>query len=156
MLGVGGSSARIGRAITALALVAAARRECPEVAASIFVNPKQFNDSQDLARYPRPEERDAEMLRHAGVDVLFMPSVEEMYPPGDVTAITIDGPSRGFEGDHRPGHFNGVAIVCLKLFHRNFLRTRKMLSISNNIVRFHVPRRRARQVLEYSQSSQSQ
>jgi pantoate--beta-alanine ligase len=99
-----------------LALVHAARSECPDVVASIFVNPKQFNDSQDLARYPRQEDRDAEMLLAAGVDVLFVPAVDEMYPAGDATTIVMEGAARGFEGDHRPGHFNGVAIVCLKLF----------------------------------------
>jgi len=99
-----------------LALVTAARRECQQVVASIFVNPKQFNDSQDLARYPRQEDQDAQMFRDSGVDVLFAPSVEEMYPPGDATRIEVEGVARGFEGDRRPGHFNGVALVCVKLF----------------------------------------
>lgn len=99
-----------------VALMRAARGESDEVVASVFVNPTQFNDPSDLAKYPRQEARDAELCREAGVDTLFVPSVEEMYPDDLATSITIGGPALGFEGDHRPGHFNGVAIVCLKLF----------------------------------------
>ena len=99
-----------------VALLHAAKRECGAVAASVFVNPKQFNDASDLAKYPRQEDRDRGILEAAGADVLFLPSVEEMYPAGDATSIHIEGPALGFEGAHRPGHFDGVAIVCLKLF----------------------------------------
>src|SRR5690349_16037044 len=99
-----------------VALIRAARRDCDRVAASVFVNPKQFNDPSDLARYPRQEDRDIAILEDAGADVVFMPSVDEMYPPGEMTSIDMQGPALGFEGAHRPGHFNGVAIVCLKLF----------------------------------------
>lgn len=93
-----------------------ARAECDAVAASIFVNPAQFNDPADLAAYPRQEKRDAAMAAEAGVDVLFIPHAEEVYRPGHATTIEVGGAALGFEGDHRPGHFNGVALVCLKLF----------------------------------------
>jgi pantoate--beta-alanine ligase len=99
-----------------VALIKAARAATGLVAASIFVNPKQFNDSTDLARYPRQESRDAEMCDDAGVDVLFVPDVSEVYPEDHATAIRMSGPALGFEGEHRPGHFDGVALVCLKLF----------------------------------------
>ena len=99
-----------------VALIRAARNECGTVAASIFVNPKQFNDTRDLASYPRQEDRDTAILEDAGADLVFLPSVEEMFPAGEATTIDIQGPALGFEGAHRPGHFNGVAIVCLKLF----------------------------------------
>jgi pantoate--beta-alanine ligase len=97
-------------------LMARARRDSAVVVASIFVNPRQFNDPRDLAAYPRQEARDASMAEAAGVDVLFVPEVDEMYPPGMATTIEMGGPAIGFEGAHRPGHFNGVALVCLKLF----------------------------------------
>jgi pantoate--beta-alanine ligase len=93
-----------------------ARGQCGYLAASIFVNPKQFNDPKDLAAYPRPEQRDAELSREAGLDLLFIPAVAEMYPSGHATAIEVTGAGAGFEGDRRPGHFAGVATVCLKLF----------------------------------------
>lgn len=99
-----------------VALMRAARAESDEVVASVFVNPTQFNDPADLAKYPRQEARDAELSRAAGVDTLFVPDVDEMYPPDLATSLAIGGPALGYEGDHRPGHFNGVAIVCLKLF----------------------------------------
>jgi pantoate--beta-alanine ligase len=99
-----------------VALIRVARVECRTVVVSIFVNPTQFDDSRDLARYPRPADRDAELCRDTGVDVLFMPAVEDMYPADSATAVTVEGPARGFEGDRRPGHFNGVATICLKLF----------------------------------------
>ena len=99
-----------------LALLRAARREGCITVASIFVNPAQFNDSADLAAYPRDEERDARMAADEGVDVLFVPTVEEMYPRGFATWIDIAGAAHGLEGDLRPGHFRGVATVCLKLF----------------------------------------
>jgi len=97
-------------------LIQLARAECDAVAATIFVNPAQFNDPADLAAYPRHEDRDAAIAAEAGVDVLFIPHVEEVYRTGHATAIEMEGAARGFEGDHRPGHFNGVALVCLKLF----------------------------------------
>ncbi|HEY7447749.1 MAG TPA: pantoate--beta-alanine ligase [Vicinamibacterales bacterium] len=99
-----------------LALFAAARRECGTVVASLFVNPTQFSDRTDLTAYPRDEARDVRLADQAGVDYLFAPSVEEMYPRGFATWIEMEGPARGLEGDFRPGHFRGVATVCLKLF----------------------------------------
>jgi pantoate--beta-alanine ligase len=99
-----------------LALFAAARRECGMVVASVFVNPTQFNDRTDLTAYPRDEARDQRLADEAGVDYVFAPSVEEMYPTGYATWIEMEGPARGLEGDFRPGHFRGVATVCLKLF----------------------------------------
>jgi pantoate--beta-alanine ligase len=93
-----------------------ARATCGAVVASIFVNPTQFNDADDLARYPRREADDARMAEAAGVDVLFAPTADEMYPAGFSLTVDLEGPSAGFEGAHRPGHFRGVATVCLKLF----------------------------------------
>jgi pantoate--beta-alanine ligase len=98
------------------ALMRAARPGAAELVASIFVNPRQFNDPSDLARYPRPEAEDIELARASDVDTLFIPPADEIYPDDGATAIEIAGPARGLEGDHRPGHFNGVALVCLKLF----------------------------------------
>ena len=97
-------------------LMRLARTECDAVAASIFVNPAQFNDPADLAAYPRPEARDAAMAAEAGVDVLFVPAADEVYKQGHATSVVVRGAAIGFEGDHRPGHFNGVALVCTKLF----------------------------------------
>ena len=100
-----------------LSLLAAARAESELVVASLFVNPAQFGDEPDLNGYPRDEERDGRLAADAGVDLLFAPAVEEMYPPGYATWVHVGGPAEGLEGDHRPGHFRGVATVCLKLFH---------------------------------------
>ena len=100
-----------------VALIHAARRRGCLVVASIFVNPAQFNDSADLAGYPRDEARDADMAVAEGVDVLFVPTVDEIYPTGFASWVDVHGAARGFEGDLRPGHFRGVATVCLKLFH---------------------------------------
>ena len=100
-----------------LTLVGAARAACGRVAASIFVNPAQFNDAADLAAYPRDEARDASLLERAGVDVLFLPEAPEVYPPGFATWVEAGGVADGYEGQYRPGHFRGVATVCLKLFH---------------------------------------
>lgn len=100
-----------------LALVAAAHAAGAEaVAASIFVNPLQFNANEDLSRYPRDEEGDLAKLRGAGCDLAWLPTVDAMYPPDAATAIEVAGPSAGWEGDARPGHFRGVATVCCKLF----------------------------------------
>lgn len=97
-------------------LLAAARAECDAVVASVFVNPAQFGPGEDLDRYPRDEEGDLAALEAAGVDLAFLPSAEEMYPPGFQTWVEVEELSHGLEGDARPGHFRGVATVCLKLF----------------------------------------
>ena len=99
-----------------VALFHAARRETAPVVASLFVNPTQFGDPRDLATYPRDEERDSRIAAEEGVDVLFSPSVEEIFPEGYGTWITVEGPALGLEADFRPGHFRGVATVCAKLF----------------------------------------
>jgi pantoate--beta-alanine ligase len=100
-----------------VALIHAARRRGCVVVASIFVNPSQFHDSGDLAAYPRDEARDADIAVAEGVDVLFVPAVEEIYPTGFASWVEVYGEGRGLEGDLRPGHFRGVATICLKLFH---------------------------------------
>jgi len=97
-----------------LALFRAAREECDLVVVSLFVNPTQFGASEDLSRYPRDEAHDAELAEAAGVDILFAPFVDEMYPEGFATWIEVEG--TGAEGNARPDHFRGVATVCLKLF----------------------------------------
>ena len=99
-----------------VALIDAARAECGHVVASVFVNPTQFNDPADLAAYPRPEADDIETASDAGVDTLFLPPVSEVFPEGHATRVVVDGAAHGFEGERRPGHFDGVALVCLKLF----------------------------------------
>ena len=96
------------------ALFRAARAENEVVVASLFVNPSQFNEQSDLAAYPRDEARDAALAEEEGVDVLFAPSVDEIYPAGFGTWVDVD--DAGAEGTARPGHFRGVATVCLKLF----------------------------------------
>ena len=98
------------------ALFQIARAENGTVVASLFVNPAQFGDEADLAAYPRDEARDAAIAEAAGVDLLFAPSLEEIYPPGFQTWVEVEEAARGLEGDARPGHFRGVATVCLKLF----------------------------------------
>ena len=98
-----------------LSLVRLARERCPRVGASIFVNPAQFNDTRDLERYPRTLERDMEMLRGAGCDVVFAPEAGEVYPDGFSTGIDVGPVTRPLEGAMRPGHFNGVAVVVTKL-----------------------------------------
>jgi pantoate--beta-alanine ligase len=100
-----------------LSLVRAARASCDTVAASIFVNPTQFGPKEDLATYPRSYERDRELLEREGVDVLFAPAVEEMYPAGAVTWVTVEELSDKLDGRSRPGHFRGVTTVVAKLFH---------------------------------------
>ena len=99
-----------------VALFRAARAACGHVVATIFVNPGQFNDPADLAAYPRQEPRDVEIAAAADVDAVFVPSIDEIYPAGDATAIVARGAALGLEGAFRPGHFNSVATVCLKLF----------------------------------------
>lgn len=99
-----------------LALVEQARRECPAVAVSIFVNPTQFGPNEDYARYPRDTDRDLALLEAAGVDLVFIPSVEEMYPPGFGTYVIQPTADEVLEGAARPGHFRGVATVVCKLF----------------------------------------
>jgi pantoate--beta-alanine ligase len=84
--------------------------------ASLFVNPTQFSEDGDLASYPRDFDRDVEVAEREGVDVLFAPPTDEMYPPGFATWVEPSGAADGLEGEHRPGHFRGVATVCLKLF----------------------------------------
>jgi pantoate--beta-alanine ligase len=100
-----------------LSLVRAAKASCDVVAASIFVNPKQFGPTEDLAKYPRNFERDRELLAKEGVELLFAPSVEEMYPTGAGTWVTVEGLSDKLDGRSRPGHFRGVTTVLAKLFH---------------------------------------
>jgi pantoate--beta-alanine ligase len=106
-----------------LSLFRAARAENDVVVASLFVNPAQFAEGEDLESYPRDEERDARLAEEAGVDVLFAPAVEEIYPPGFETWVEVEGLGAILEGEHRPGHFRGVATVCLKLF--NLVRPRR-------------------------------
>ena len=98
-----------------LALVDEARRHADAVVATIFVNPTQFNDSDDLARYPRTEAEDALKLADAGCDLLWMPSVGDIYPNGFATTVHVSGVSERWEGEARPGHFDGVATVVAKL-----------------------------------------
>jgi pantoate--beta-alanine ligase len=86
------------------------------VAVSIFVNPTQFGPSEDFTRYPRNEERDAAMLAAKNVDLLFLPSIETMYPAGSQTKVIVGGVAKPLEGERRPGHFAGVATIVLKLF----------------------------------------
>jgi pantoate--beta-alanine ligase len=98
------------------ALFTRARAENEVVVASLFVNPAQFGDDADLSAYPRDEQRDAEIAERHAVDVLFAPSVGEIYPDGFQTWVEVEEVARRLEGDARPGHFRGVATVCLKLF----------------------------------------
>jgi len=99
-----------------LSLFRAARAENDVVVVSLFVNPAQFGPGEDLDRYPSDEERDARLAEEAGVDVLFVPAADEIYPPGFQTWVEVEQLGSILEGEHRPGHFRGVATVCLKLF----------------------------------------
>jgi pantoate--beta-alanine ligase len=98
------------------ALLRAARERCDTVVMSLFVNPAQFGEQADLNGYPRDEAADLEGARDAGVDLVFAPSPAEMYPPGYQTWVEVTELGAMLEGEHRPGHFRGVATVCLKLF----------------------------------------
>jgi pantoate--beta-alanine ligase len=99
-----------------LSLFAAAREENDVVVVSLFINPAQFGPGEDLDRYPRNEKRDAQLAEEAGVDILFAPSAEEMYPNGFATWVDVGELGKQLEGEFRPDHFRGVATVCLKLF----------------------------------------
>ena len=99
-----------------LSLVRAAKEQNEHMVASIFVNPAQFNNPDDFERYPRDDEGDLAQLRELGVDAVFMPSVEEMYPGGQSTSVDVAEVSERLEGEHRPGHFRGVTTVVAKLF----------------------------------------
>lgn len=99
-----------------VSLIERARAECGFVAVSIFVNPTQFGPNEDFHKYPRPRERDVELCRTAGADLVFYPTVETMYPPGHRTFVEVSGLSDVLEGRIRPGHFRGVATVVTKLF----------------------------------------
>jgi pantoate--beta-alanine ligase len=99
-----------------LSLVRACKARCDVTAVSIFVNPLQFGPSEDLSKYPRPLERDAELLAQLDADILFTPGVEEMYPKGAQTHVVVEELSNRLDGASRPGHFRGVATVVTKLF----------------------------------------
>ena len=99
-----------------LSLARRARQECQRVITTIFVNPKQFNNPEDLKKYPRSEEADAALLATVPVDAIFAPPVEEVYPEGFITTVSMQGVAQPLEGYMRPGHFDGVATVVTKLF----------------------------------------
>ena len=99
-----------------LSLVRAAKAECERVIVTIFVNPKQFNNPDDLKKYPRTEAADAALLTSVGVDVIFAPAPEEVYPAGFATTVSVAGVAEPLEGALRPGHFDGMATVVAKLF----------------------------------------
>ena len=98
-----------------LALIAEGKRHADHVAATIFVNPLQFGANEDFGRYPRQEEKDAQLLEEAGCDLLWLPQPDEIYPPGFATTVRVRGLSDRWEGEARPGHFDGVATVVAKL-----------------------------------------
>jgi pantoate--beta-alanine ligase len=99
-----------------LSLIRRAKQECDHVVVSIFVNPTQFGPNEDLARYPRDIERDLRLIEPLGVDVVWMPTAEIMYPPGYQTWVEVEAMTRPLEGAMRPGHFRGVTTVVAKLF----------------------------------------
>lgn len=99
-----------------LSLVAQARDACDRVIVTLFVNPTQFDRPEDLAKYPRTENRDRAVLEPVGVDLLFMPGVDEVYPPGFASTVSVSGLTSGMCGDFRPGHFDGMATIVAKLF----------------------------------------
>ena len=100
------------------ALLRAARAENDRVVMSLFVNPTQFAEGEDFERYPRDQQRDRAIAAEEGVDEVFAPAVDEMYPAGFATSVAVAGPAEGLEGSARPGHFSGVATVVLKLLQR--------------------------------------
>ncbi len=100
-----------------LSLVRAAKAQCDVVAVSIFVNPTQFGPNEDFTKYPRTFEKDRDFLEKEGVDLIFAPSVDEMYPPNAATYVTVEGLSNKLCGKSRPGHFRGVTTVVSELFH---------------------------------------
>jgi pantoate--beta-alanine ligase len=100
-----------------LSLVRAGNAQCDAVAVSIFVNPTQFGPTEDLSKYPRQFDQDCQLLEKEGVDILFAPSVEEIYPDGQVTWVLVEGLSEKLDGRSRPGHFRGVTTIVAKLFH---------------------------------------
>jgi pantoate--beta-alanine ligase len=100
-----------------LSLVRAAKAQCDAVAVSIFVNPTQFGPSEDLSKYPRQFERDCGLLEKEGIDILFAPAVEEIYPGGQVSWVVVEELSEKLDGRSRPGHFRGVTTIVAKLFH---------------------------------------
>jgi pantoate--beta-alanine ligase len=100
-----------------LSLVRRSKRDCDHTVVSIFVNPTQFGPNEDFERYPRDEARDLELLAGENVDAVFMPAVEEMYPPGFDEWVEVHGPvAERLEGEHRPGHFRGVTTIVARLF----------------------------------------
>lgn len=99
-----------------LSLLRAARAECDVLVLSVFVNPLQFGPTEDLAAYPRDEARDLDLADSEGVDIAFVPTVDEMYPEGRGTTVSVSGVAEPLEGEARPGHFDGVATVVAKLF----------------------------------------
>ncbi|NHM20658.1 pantoate--beta-alanine ligase [Tritonibacter mobilis] len=99
-----------------LSLVEAAKSACDHVVVTIFVNPKQFNSPEDLANYPRTEHEDAEKLAPFGVDAIYVPDPDQIYPEGYATTVSLSGITEVMEGPNRPGHFEGVATVVAKLF----------------------------------------
>ncbi len=100
-----------------LSLVRAARAQCDAVAVSIFVNPTQFRPTEDLSKYPRQFDRDCGLMEKEGVEILFAPTVEEIYPQGAVSWVVVEGLSEKLDGRSRPGHFRGVTTIVAKLFH---------------------------------------
>jgi len=122
-----------------MALVAEAKRKADKVVASLFVNPRQFSPSEDLARYPRREASDARMLEAEGCALLWVPPAEVMYPDGFASTISVAGVSEGLDGGVRPGHFDGVATVVAKLF--NQVRPDFALFGEKDFQQLHVVRR---------------
>ncbi len=115
-------------------LLEAARAECDCVVMSLFVNEAQFSSGGDFARYPRDEERDARIAEGAGVDILFAPSADELYPPGFRTWVEPN--EEGLEAEFRPGHFRAVATICLKLF--NIVRPHRVYFGQKDAQQVHV------------------
>jgi pantoate--beta-alanine ligase len=98
-----------------LALIAEAKKRADQVAVTIFVNPTQFGEGEDFGRYPRQESKDSQMLEQAGCDLLWVPSVSDIYPAGFASTVSVSTVSQRWEGEARPGHFDGVATIVAKL-----------------------------------------